>query len=154
MSALESCGTAIKMQRNMENSRRNVDILFAQEFDGGFMDYFISIQPSLSWILPAYIRSVYKVVPFNLNPYWFSHCMYLFLWRGSFLFFFFPFFLFFLTYLAGLQLESKQDCSEQILLLCSSAGEVPLWDPLSGLLTKVFFFFLFCFVFNVFSSNA
>jgi len=65
--------------------------------------------------------SVYKVFPFNLNPYWFSCFIYFFLSVEGNLIFFFP------IHLTGLKLESKPDYSEQILLLCPSAGWVPLW---------------------------
>lgn len=146
MRALESCDMAIKIQRNKKSPyKNNADILSTQEFNGGFMDYFISTQPWPLWILPDHIKSVYKVVPFNLNSYWFSYFIYLFILVEEILIFFSHVFSWTPAWVQTRLLWAY-------LLLCSSADEVPSWwhsqapqagihsIPLSELLTKAYFF--------------
>ena len=134
--------------KNREIPRRNTRIVFAQEFGEEFMAYFISTQPWRSWILllltktHLFIRpSLWTWTPTGFLALFISF----FLWRETIIFF--------SIHLAGLKLESKSDYYEQILLLCPSAGWVPLWwhfqrftglDSGSNIGTaeKVLFFFL------------
>lgn len=158
--ALESRDLAVRMMKNKEIPSRNTRILFAQEFGEEFMAYFISTQPWRSWILLLLIKTHLFIRPFLLTwtPTGFlALFISFFLWRETLIFFF-------SIYLAGLKLESKPDYYEQILLLCPSAGWVPLWwhsqrytgwDSGSNIGTaeKRVFFGFFGF-FNAFQSNA
>lgn len=139
---------AIKILRNKKSPCKNyADILSTQEFDGGFMDYFISTQPWPLWILFDHIRFVYKVVPFNLNSYWFSYFIYLLISVEGIL-------IFLLSHIFSRTPAWVQTrLLWAYLLLSSSADEVPSWwhshsplagihsIPLSELLSKVYFFF-------------
>lgn len=143
MRALESHSLATKMKRNMESPIRNAKILFAQEFDGGFMDYFISTQPWPSGILPDHIRSVYKVIPLNLKPCWFFYFVCLFIFVEGILNFFFIF-----THTCNWTsawVQTRLLWVDSGALLLSRQGHSQGWlagihsIPLSRFLTKVHF---------------